>query len=283
MKYHALMPLSLLMLPLILRASEIRPGDHFSTVQATLGEPRGRLQTEARELLYYDRGEVELSRGRVTRVALRSEQDQAAFETQRANEARRAREENALTQARLVTEGTALKARKLSDRAFQTSPLAYQITFWENFSRQYPEVPCAEELSLARARYAEQTAQAELQQRRLAELEARVAETEARAAAAQRRAAHPHTYYPFSAFPYGDHSHRVSHSRPRHRHDEHDERGRDCPPERERADDPTRRPDFSRNAISPTPWAVWDASRSPAGEAPRLVLFPRPGANNLSQ
>lgn len=171
--------------PLALFAGEVKPGDTAEGVQATLGIPRGRAQIGGREFFYYDRGEVEMRSGVVTRVALISIEDQAALEARRSADALRVREEQEILRARLTTEGEALKARKLSDPYFLAASPARQVEFWEDFSRRYPGVPSAEELGGARARLAEQVAERRelaAQSLRLADLEARLAEAESRTA-----------------------------------------------------------------------------------------------------
>jgi hypothetical protein len=190
----------LLALPLALIAAEVKPGDTPAEVRAALGPPRGQLQMGGRELFYYDRGEVELRSGVVTRVALRSVEEQAALEARRVAEAVRVREEQEIRRARLSAEGDALKARKLSDPSFLAAPLGYQVAFWEDFSRRYSDVPSAEQLNMARARLAEQVAEGRaraVQDQRLAELEARVAEAEARTAEANTGAVYAGGYYPY--------------------------------------------------------------------------------------
>ena len=55
-------------LPLVAYAGEVRTGDSLGDVRAALGAPRGEANVGNRQLLYYDRGEVELQAGAVTRV-----------------------------------------------------------------------------------------------------------------------------------------------------------------------------------------------------------------------
>lgn len=146
----------LVLLPLTLFAAEVKNGDSLATVQAALGEPRGRAQAGRRELLCFDRGEVELTSGVVTRVVLRSAEAQAAFEAKYAANALRVREEQEIRRVQLTAEGEALKAGKLADNLFQSAPLRFQVEFWRNFANQYSTVSCTEQLNLARARLYEQ-------------------------------------------------------------------------------------------------------------------------------
>lgn len=155
-------------------ADTVPAGATWEEVRATLGAPKGRVEMGGRELFYFDRGEIELRDGRVVRASLRTPEEQAAL-TER--EVRR-REEQEARQAGLVAEGTALRDRKLADASFLAAPVAYQVAFWENFTRSYPGVPCAEPLMIARLKLNEQledkARQAE-QVRRIAELEERLA------------------------------------------------------------------------------------------------------------
>ena len=190
------LPLTLLIfLPLPLVAGEVKTGDRIDSARSSLGVPRGRLHVGDRELFYFDRGTVEVSAGLVTRVNVRSEEDQTALENKRTTDAVRSREEQEINQARLITEGDALKTRKLSDPAFLATPLRYQVAFWEDFSRRYSAVSCVEQLSIARSKLAEQVQGEQVQAQRLAELEARIAEAEARAAEAEARADRARGYY----------------------------------------------------------------------------------------
>lgn len=190
-----------LALPLAGRAAEVERGDTYLEVRQALGEPRGQLQVGERQKLLYDRGEVVLEGGVVTKVLLRSETAQREWEARRAAEAELFRAEHLARQARLSEEGTALKERKLADPNFRSAPAAYQLAFWEDFARLYPDVPCAEELAIARWKVAEQDEEKRSrveESRRIAELELRVREAEARAAEAEeaaRASRYPVGYY----------------------------------------------------------------------------------------
>lgn len=178
----------LVLLPLALIARDVQPGDSIETVLSELGAPRGRLQIGNRERLCFDRGEIEMRAGVVTRVTLRSDEAQAAFEANYAANAERVRTER----ARLIEAGEALKTRKLADATFRSAPLSYQVAFWEDFARKYSMVSCKDELSLARVRLAEQ----EDAIRTEAYENQRVAELEARAAEDARRERERQVYFP---------------------------------------------------------------------------------------
>lgn len=171
-------------------AGEIAPGASLAEVRATLGAPKGEMQVNGRRVLYYERGAVELQEGRVTQVALRSPEEHAALLARD----ERMRTEREAQRARLMAEGTALRDRKLADAAFLAAPLAYQVSFWENFTRSYPGVSCAEPLTVAKIRFNEQLEekrQRDEQADRLVEIEER------RLAAAEREP----VFYPIRAYP----------------------------------------------------------------------------------
>ncbi len=161
----------------ILTAAEVQRGASLEEVRATLGVPRGQLHVAGRQVLYYERGEVELQNGRLTRVALRSAEEHVLLVTRE----ERLRGEREIRRAQLRAEGAALRERKLADPAFQAAPVAYQVAFWEDFARRYPEVSCVEPLTIARLRFNEQIEarrQREEQANRLTEMEERVAAAE---------------------------------------------------------------------------------------------------------
>lgn len=178
-------------------SAEVRTGESLDQVRAILGTPNGEVQLGDRVLLYYDRGTVELQEGRVTKVALRSEEEHAVLLARET----RLRAEQEEQRARLLAEGAALKDRKLADGSFQSAPVSQQIAFWEDFARRYPGVSVADPLSVARLRLNEQIAE---QRRRDDELR-RLDEIERRLAAAESEP----VYYRVRTFPtyYGHRRH----------------------------------------------------------------------------
>jgi hypothetical protein len=192
-----LVPSMFVVLALSASGVEVAPGDSLAEVRAALGQPRGQLERGGWQRLIYDRGEVELVRGEVTRVALRSAEAHERYLAERqaaAEQARLAQEERT---ARRTAEGEALKARKLTDPLFQSAPVAYQVAFWEDFALRYPEVPSAEVLTIARLRLVESEAierHRREESQRLADLEERVRQAEARAAAAELAAERAQRY-----------------------------------------------------------------------------------------
>lgn len=180
-------------------AAEIRSGASLEEVHATLGQPRGQLHVGGRQVLYYERGGVELQNGAVTQVNLRSPEEHAI----RADREARQREEREARRAQIMAAGIALRDRKLADPAFQAAPVAYQVAFWDDFARSYPEVSCGEPLAIARLRLNEQ-----LEARRQRDEQAnRLAKIEERVAAAERQ----QVFYPVRSFsPYYERHHHRS-------------------------------------------------------------------------
>ena len=184
-----------------LSAAEVRPGASLEDVNSALGRPRGEAQVAGRQVLYYQRGTVELQEGTVTRVVLRSEEEHAMLAARQ----ERQRGEWETRRMQMMAEGSALRDRKLADPAFLAAPPAYQVAFWEDFVRRYPEVSCVEPLTIARLRL---SAQYEEQRQRDEQAE-RLAAIEERFDAAERR---PMIYPLFTSSPY--YSHRHHHHQP---------------------------------------------------------------------
>jgi hypothetical protein len=132
-------------------AAEIQPGISLEQALATLGSPRGRLQVGDRSLVYFERGEIEVQDGRVTRVDLKTPEEHASL---------RAREEEqrsmrAARHEQLVAAGIAERDRKLADENFRSAPVAYQVAYWQDFASRYPDVSVVEPLTIARIKYNE--------------------------------------------------------------------------------------------------------------------------------
>lgn len=158
-------------------AAEVQVGDSRADVRDALGTPRGQVTLDGRQVLYYERGEVELQADTVTRVSLRTPEEQLALDARE----ERNRGERVARLTQLATEGAALRDRKLADENFKNAPLAYQVSYWENFTRSYPGVSVTEPLTIARLKFNEQLAAQRAQDEqasRIAELEDRLAQAE---------------------------------------------------------------------------------------------------------
>ncbi len=184
-------------LTLHLSAAEVRLGDTLNDLGAVMGAPRGQLRVGERQVLYYDRGEIELRAGTVSRVALLSVDEFAALEARHAAIAARFRQEQEIRRGQMKARGEEILAAKLADPRFRATPLRYQVSFWEDFARRYPDVPSAEPLISARLLFAEQLeanrAKAE-QAEYVAQLEFRAREAEARVAEVEARDDRSHNF-----------------------------------------------------------------------------------------
>jgi len=179
-----------------LRAAEVAVGATFEEVRAALGAPRGQVALASRQLLYFERGEVEMQQGRVTRVALRTPEEHAAFQ-QREEQFRAQREAR---RAEWMAAGIAERDQKLADETFRDAPLAYQVSYWQDFARRYPGVPVSEPLAISRMKYNEQLQQ----QRRQEEQAERLADIEERLDAVTERS----EFYPLYTTAYPGYYHR---------------------------------------------------------------------------
>ena len=167
----------------VLASAELQRGASREEVRATLGVPSGQLLLGGRQVLYFERGEVELQNGSVTRVNLRSLEEHAILTARE----QRMREDRDTRRAQSVAEGTALRDRKLADPTFLSAPVSYQVIFWEDFARRYPAVSCAEPLMIVRLRFNEQ----QEERRRSDERADRLAEREERFAVEHQPVIYP--------------------------------------------------------------------------------------------
>jgi hypothetical protein len=200
--------LLLLAAPVLAHAADIHPGESLADVQAALGIPNGHVQIDNKLTLLYDRGQIEFVDGKVVSMDLLSPKE---FDAKQARENASAAQIAQLRTQR-IAEGQDLKAQKLTDPAFTSTPPAYQLSYWQNFRLLYPEVPCDSEYQFALARQQDQIAKqeheselalarqreelvrqqeqfaAQEREQKLAELEARVTEAEKRATLAENAA-----------------------------------------------------------------------------------------------
>jgi len=156
--------------------AELRIGDDRLTVLETLGQPEGRIEMGEFERLFYDRGEVQLREGLVTRIELISE---AAAEARRERQARESESRR--------ERGEAVKAERLADPDFRTRPAAERYAFWRDFRREFPEVDVFVQYTDTKAA-AEADAGRQRTADRLASVERRVADAEFRARQAENTA-----------------------------------------------------------------------------------------------
>ncbi len=182
-----------------LAAAEVEVGATLDEVRAALGTPKGQAVAGDRQVIYYERGDIELREGRVIRVGLRSAEEHAAH----VEREERMRVEREASRAELLAEGTAVRDRKLADVSFQAAPVAFQVAYWENFARSYPGVPVMEPLTVARMRLNEEL---EEKLRRNEEI-ARLAELEEGSEGEERVTVYRHVGYPRRRGSHGHHPH----------------------------------------------------------------------------
>ncbi len=181
-------------------AAEVVPGNSLEEAIAALGSPRGRLQVGDRNLVYYERGEIEMQGGRVTRVALRTPEEHALLLARE----ERQRGEREVRRNQLIAAGTVERDRKLADENFRAAPLAYQVSYWQDFARRYPDVSVVEPLAIARLKYNEQLEERQRKDR-TAQLEAELLEQ--KLAAEKSR---PEVYPLYTGSPYYRYRHYYS-------------------------------------------------------------------------
>jgi hypothetical protein len=191
---------SVLFSPLSFLRAELSIGDDRLTVLKTLGQPEGRIEMGALERLFFDRGEIQLRDGLVSRIELVSEE---------VAEARRERE--AIESEARRERGEAIKAERLADPEFRARPAARQYAFWRDFRREFPEVDVFVQYTDAKAAY-EQDVARQRDAERLANVERRVAEAERRAAQAETtaRTLSSSTRFDYTTRPVIIHSRRTS-------------------------------------------------------------------------
>lgn len=158
----------------------IEPGQSRDEVTAVLGAPSGSIIMGGREVLYYERGSVELREGRVVSADLVT-----AEEARRRREAERAahlawQRAEAARRARNKAEGEAELQRLLNDPVFLLGDPDSQVAVWHDVLRRYPEVPAGAHLAQALQR-AEAARDRRERDTRIADLERRTAEAERQA------------------------------------------------------------------------------------------------------
>ena len=141
--------LLLLAAPMLAHATDVHPGDSLADVQTALGAPNGQVQVDGKLILFYDRGQVQLTDGKVTRLDLLSPEAFAAQQAQQKADDAQAEQ----LRAQRIAKGEALKAKKLADPKFISEPPGDQLAFWQDFRLRYPEVSCDDEYATSLAHW----------------------------------------------------------------------------------------------------------------------------------
>lgn len=117
-----------------LRAADPVPGDTRERVLDLLGNARGTINVKGNEVLFYDRGTIELTGGKVTQVKLITEQQLAQDRITAERNAKLA----AVERERLLKEGEDEKLKALADEALPKKSGAEQVAFWTALAAKYP-------------------------------------------------------------------------------------------------------------------------------------------------
>ena len=175
-------------------ANTVNMGDTREQVDAVLGFPTAWIQAQGFQLLKYKRGKVQLRDGLVVSADIVSEAEATERALERAQRMAEARVTRAAAKSERVKNGTAVKVRILSDAVFASLDAEKQLQYWEQFKKNYPEVPVdVEYLGALSQTERRRDAQRAAQERRLVaahvqHLENRAEEAERDAEEAERRA-----------------------------------------------------------------------------------------------
>ncbi len=123
------------------QTDEVAIGDSEAKVVELLGEAQGKVRSGGVDIMYYERGTVEMKDGKVYRVKLVSEKaaTERTAERLRREEARRQAAEEYRQQ--LIDEGTDEKVRKMVDPAYEELSAQQMVDYWDKFKGDYPDVP----------------------------------------------------------------------------------------------------------------------------------------------
>jgi hypothetical protein len=170
--------------------ADVKVGDSLEQVLSAMGEPRGEIKAGTYQLLYFERGRVELRNGKVSKMDLVSEAQQEKIRLSREKQQAEAAQMAAEARTKRIVEGMALRKSKLAETAFMNAPASERVAYWQSFKKLYPEVPLGAEYTTALADLEKDLAVqriASAQQRQLDSLEQRVADAEDRAKRAEPR------------------------------------------------------------------------------------------------
>lgn len=169
------------------QASPVEPGDSREKVLEHLGEPQGLVKMNEAEWMLYPRGKVWLQGGVVTKAEIMSLEVFAAKQVR--DELARIAEQIRLEAQRLerIEKGTELRSRLLESPDMYLKSSQEQLSIWQRFRRDYPEVDVSEQYMIV-AEAARTERKQEDQEQRIQELEARVRAAEFRALEAQQAA-----------------------------------------------------------------------------------------------
>lgn len=128
-----------------LQAADPVPGDTREKVIDLLGNARGTINVKDNEVLFFDRGTVELSAGKVTEVKLLTDHQIAQNRIVSERNAKLA----AVERERLLKEGQDEKQKALADESLTKKPASEQVAFWQALAKKYPGLDVGPELQKA--------------------------------------------------------------------------------------------------------------------------------------
>ena len=133
-------------------------GESKDEVIEQLGKPQGKMLMRNKEVLFYERGTVELTDGHVSTSKLLSAQGLYQEKLKKAQDQKAAE----ARQEQLREEGEKEKKRILSDASFTNKPPQEQLSYWEDFKKKYPGVVVENEAQQAATQVQKQRATAQV-------------------------------------------------------------------------------------------------------------------------
>ena len=127
----------------------VAEGETAAQVVEKLGKPQGHIEQDRRMVYLYDRGLVYLVDGRVVRADLVTPPEAARLKRERARTAEEYRRQAEAERSRLMKEGAAELAKRLSDGDFAKRPPAERLAYWQDFGKRYPETDVTAPLAQA--------------------------------------------------------------------------------------------------------------------------------------
>ena len=118
-------------------SGQIQISDSQQEVLSTLGKPQGKMRMGDEEAWFYEGGTVQFRDGMVVTQNLMTA---AQVRQTRLNEERKRREAEAAREE-LKEKGEIEKEKKLADPAYTNMTPQQVVEYWDNFKKQYPEVP----------------------------------------------------------------------------------------------------------------------------------------------
>ena len=209
-------------------AGAVVAGDPVDRVFEELGPPESYIHINGTQVLYYERGKVQVTDEVVVSAELVSAEEAVRLRREREMERLQREEELRVLRERRSREGADVLESMLADPGFMSRPPAQRLSRWRALRRDYPETPMPEDYFVA-MREREQELKEVRAAQRIRELEDQVARAEEEASRARGGAytagyfgasVPPITYvypvgYHVDTFHHGRRAERCDHPRPR--------------------------------------------------------------------